>query len=430
MKKLLALCLALAICSYGLTAFAGDIVVDNNTNGSGGYINGEVEDTLTDDEIALSPLYFNDFENCTFDATDAYFSVTDTGDTAYGKAFRASYIDIDNFEGWASVEGGVKGSTYLRNEETYSTFNEDLTPGKDYILAFDYKTTDMGNFYPGASGAISFAPQIPNSVFNNGSDYRYFLPLSHDWKQHTVMFNSSTATSMNVNINTIGSNVTTWIDNYGVYEPVKLTVKGLDVKLNITEGVYVDGYLGKGSALVATAPDGMSIKSAKMGGKELDLIDGKLNIDEVTGRVEVNVITNLTALKEKFTIKNNYIWVPKGQSVAQFVNVALKNETYTLTDAEGNERPSNGIIYPGDVLTVKIDDTESKVFGFKYILDTSGTDSYVVSDVVYIVDCLLGRKEPQLPEDDINGSGTLTVSDLVLVRYHILTANGSYSIDE
>ena len=53
----------------------------------------------------------------------------------------------------------------------------------------------------------------------------------------------------------------------------------------------------------------------------------------------------------------------------------------------------------------------------------------MVSDIVYILDCLLGNKEAK-EEDDLNGSGTLTVSDLVVARYHILTADRKYTIDE
>lgn len=430
MKKLLALGLALMILSSGFTAFAGDIVVDSGSSGGGfGDNNVEVEDTLQDEVEAIA-LYFNDFENCTFtrrSGTDYSFDVVDSGEADYGKVFET--VSTDN--GWGAISGAVHTGTYVRNEETYPLFNETLTPNTDYIMGIKYKTIGNENFNGNAQGALSFAPQIPNSqfVFGTNGDYRYYLPLTNGWVNHAVKFNSSTATSMNVKLNVAGSSVTTWIDNYGIYEPVTLTVKGLDVELDISEGVYTDGYLGKGSSLIASAPDGMTIKSATMGGRSVVVTEGMLNISSVAGDIVVNVVSDLKSLKENFVVKNNNIYVPKGQSVANFAATALANETYTLTDSEGNPKLADGTIYPGDILTVKVSDTESETFTFKYILDSTGANEYVVSDVVYILDCLLGNKEAQ-PEDDLNGNGKLTVSDLVLVRHHIMTANGNYSIDK
>lgn len=104
-----------------------------------------------------------------------------------------------------------------------------------------------------------------------------------------MFFNSKSASTINIKVNTQGSNVTTWVDNYGIYEPVKLTVKGLNVDLDITKGVYTDGYLGKGAPLVASAPDGLIIVSAKMNGKSVEVVDGKLDIAAVTGDVEGSI---------------------------------------------------------------------------------------------------------------------------------------------
>ncbi len=431
MKKFLALLLSLLILSSGFTALA-DITVDSGS-GSGGFgdNNVEVEDTLDDEaiEAALAkPLFFNDFENCTFPGTTV-FSVADTGETAYGKAMKSTLINNDPMLSWAAIKGSESSTgNYVYNENTYKTFNETLTPNTDYILAFEYKNTDTEKYNSAASGAISFAPQIPNSQFVSGNDFIYYLPLTDGWTKRAVKFNSSTATTIDIKINTVGGNVTTWIDNYGIYEPVPLTVSGLDVELDILEGVYTDGYLGKGSVLVASAPEGFVIKSATMGGKVVQLTDGKLDVSKVTGDVVVNIVSGLVNLNKNYVVKNGYIYVPKGQPIAEFVEKALAAETYTLTDSEGKEKPKDGTIYPGDKLSVKVNATDYEEFGFKYCIDTTGTHSYAVSDIVYIVDCLLGNKTPN-EEDDLNGSGTLTVSDLVLARNHILTANGNYSID-
>ena len=433
MKKLLSLLLTLSLLGTSLTAFADIIVEEGEGAGGFGDNNVEVEDTLDDDEIEASlakPLYFNDFENCTFPGT-AYFSLADTGDEAYGKAMKASFIDLENpGKGYAAITGSQSSSgKYVRNGVEYKTFNEPLTANTDYILGFSYKVTDAEFYYGSALGALSFAPQIAGSRFDKSNDYKYYLPVVTDWKQEAVFFNSKSASTINIKVNTQGSNVTTWVDNYGIYEPVKLTVKGLNVDLDITKGVYTDGYLGKGAPLVASAPEGLIIVSAKMNGKSVEVVDGKLDIAAVTGNVEVSVVSELANLNKNYVVKNGYVYIPKGQPIATFVEKALAEETYTLTDSEGKVKPHDGVIYPGDKLSVKINDTDFEEFGFKYIIDTAGTDQYVVSDIVYILDCLLGNKEAK-EEDDLNGSGTLTVSDLVVARYHILTADRKYTIDE
>ena len=92
MKKVISLLLSLALLSGCFTAFA------------------------VQTEVATEPLYFNDFENCNFPGTE-YFSVTDTGDEAYGKAMKASYILPDQpGKGYAAITGSQSSSgKYVRN---------------------------------------------------------------------------------------------------------------------------------------------------------------------------------------------------------------------------------------------------------------------------------------------------------------------------
>ncbi len=428
MRKILALLLTLALLGSGFTAFA-DIIVEEDGNASGGFgdNNVEVEDTLDDEEIEASltkPLYFNDFENCGAftgsNATNGYFTIADFGNSTYGKSVKAGGAT------WKSVQGSANCGKYTWNGVEYTAFNEPLEQNTDYILAFDYKSDNNDQNY-----CLSFAPQLPafSGIYSNKEDWRHNIPASSDWTTYAVKFNSTTATYVNIKINTLSSSATTYIDNYGIYEPVKLTVKGLDAELNITQGVYTDGYLGKGSALVAAAPDGMTIKSATMGGKDIELKDGKIEISRVTGDIEVTVVSGLVNLNKNYLVKNGYVYVPKGQPIATFSEKALVGETYTLTDSEGTLKLHDGILYSSDKLSIKVSSTDTEEFGFKYLLDADGTDTYVVSDVVYLLDRMLGKKTPA-EEDDLNGSGILTVSDLVLVRHHILTANGNYSIDK
>jgi len=429
MKKILSLFLAIVILSGSLTAFA-DIIVDEGGNGSGGFgdNNVEVEDTLDDEEIEASlikPLYFNDFENSSnfanYYVENGYFTIKDTEDAAYGKA-----VYIGGYA-WTALLGNTTCGKYNYNGSQYTVFNEPLTPDTDYIVAFQRKTTDLNGST--SDSAFSFAPQISESKFVSGNDFIHEVPLCTEWETYAVKFNSKNATEINIKLNTLRSTAITWLDNYGIYEPVKLTINGIDADLNILSGVYTDGYLGKGAPLKATAPEGLTIKSAKMNGKPVKVTDGMLDIAVVTGDVEVEIVSGLVDLNESYLVKNGYVYVPKGQSIAEFITKALSNENYTLTDSEGNEKPRDGILYPGDKLSVKVSATVTEDFGFKYLLDAGGTHTYVVSDIVYLVDCLLGNKTPA-EEDDINGSGTVTVSDLVAARYHILTAEQKYTIDE
>ena len=429
MKKILSLFLAIAILSGSLTAFA-DIIVEEVGNGSGGFgdNNVEVEDTLGDEEIEASlikPLYFNDFENSSnfanYYVEKGYFTIKDTEDAAYGKA-----VYIGGYA-WTALLGNTTCGKYTYNGVEYTVFNEPLTPNTDYILAFQRKTTDLNDST--SDSAFSFAPQIPDSKFVLGNDYIHEVPLCTEWETYAVKFNSKNATEINIKLNTLRSTAITYIDNYGIYEPVKLTINGIDADLNILSGVYTDGYLGKGAPLIATAPQGLTIKSATMGGRAIEIKDGKIDIQKVTGDIKVEIASGLVDLNKNYLVKNGYVYVPKGQSITEFVANALSNEDYTLTDAGGNAKPKDGTIYPDDKLSIKVSATATEEFGFKYLLDAGGTNSYVVSDVVYLIDCLLGNKVPQ-EEDDINGSGTLTVSDLVLARNHILTAEKKYIIDE
>ena len=275
MKKVISLLLSLALLSGCFTAFA------------------------VQTEVATEPLYFNDFENCNFPGTE-YFSVTDTGDEAHGKAMKASYILPDQpGKGYAAITGSQSSSgKYVRNGVEYKTFNEALNPNTDYILGFMYKVTDTELYHGSALGALSFAPQIEGSRFQTSSDYKYYLPVVTDWKQEAVLFNSNSASTINIKVNTQGSNVTTWVDNYGIYEPVALTVKGMEIELDITEGVYTEGYLGKGSSFKASAPAGLDITSVTMNGEEVQLVDGKIDIASVTGPVVVSLSSSLEALKK------------------------------------------------------------------------------------------------------------------------------------
>ena len=430
MKKVLSLLLTLAILGGSLIAFA-DIIVDEGGGGGGfGDNNIEVEDTLDDEaiEAALSkPLYFNDFENCTFGGNDN-FKILDSGDTAYGKAIKAKFngagAACDEWIGSFSA-----GGTYQWNNQNVHTFNEPIEKNTDYILAIDYKNTELET--ANSQNAISFAAQVNDPAFKtiDPNDFYHYIPVNAQWNTYTIKFNSSTATSMNMKINFAGSTATTWIDNYGIYEPVKLTVNGMDVVLNITKGIFADGYLGKGAPLTASAPEGLIIDSATMGGRPIKITDGKIDVSKVTGDIVVNVARGLEDLRENHLVKNGVVYVPKGQAVAELVAKSLSNEDYVLTNSQGYVKPKDGIIYPGDKLAIKVNATDYKEFTFKYIIDTTGSHQYVVSDVVYILDCLLGKKTAQ-EEDDLNRSGKLTVSDLVLVRKHILTAEKKYTLDE
>lgn len=179
MKKVLSLLLTLALLGTSFTAFSLDTA------------NANAED--------VKPLYFNDFENCTFPGT-AYFSLADTGDEAYGKAMRASYILPDQpGKGYAAITGSQSSSgKYVRNGVEYKTFNEALTANTDYILGFSYKVTDAELYHGSALGALSFAPQIAGSRFDKSNDYKYYLPVVTDWKQEAVLFNSTCKRNLHI----------------------------------------------------------------------------------------------------------------------------------------------------------------------------------------------------------------------------------------
>ena len=119
MKKILAICLALAILSSGFTALAGSITVDPNQGGSGGFGDNsvDIQDSLIDEEplpTYSGPLYFNDFENCgafTNSNVANHFAFTDSGNATYGKTLRAG-----SGSDWASFTGSVHcNCQYHRN---------------------------------------------------------------------------------------------------------------------------------------------------------------------------------------------------------------------------------------------------------------------------------------------------------------------------
>ena len=217
--------------------------------GDFGSANGSVMDNLDDlilpefnKDYAVS---FNDFGNVS-EYSKNNFSVSDTGRSAYGKAFT-----INRTTSWDAVAAESK-YTYSWNDNNYTMFGEPLEIGKNYIISYAYMSEISDGKVDGY--AFSLAPQ--HDDFSNGTgDWTHFPLYYTDKKWRTVTHGFTASDSaLNLKINTCGYNAKSYIDNMLVMKAAEIKIadaSGTTRIADISDNAITESESRNGKTLVA-----------------------------------------------------------------------------------------------------------------------------------------------------------------------------------
>lgn len=408
MKKILVLLLTGAmLLSAAPTALAS--FGDNSSS---------VEDNITDETVAVA---FNDFENATGFPEHSVFSITDTGEEKHGKAFK-----VAPFAQWSAINNGNYG-TYEWNGKTNNTLNEPVEAGKNYILAFDYKNFNITSEGHGGN-ACSFAPQLP--AFSAGKDssgneeYRLLLPIVEKWTVFRRAFHVDAAATMKFKVNTLGSNIGTYIDNYLLQEAVSLKVTGFtDAKPQILSGVLVNDFTPIGEALSFKAPEGYHYSSVLMNGKEIAEENGCYTVPAVLGDIVITAVRDFSNFYNTYLVKDGTKLYTTPQSVGSFRKAAGEElyEGITVYSKDGALKSDDSAIKPGDKVKLATSGTTAVTLTVYYLNDIDENGIYNVSDLVALTDSAL--KSEYLNTNDLNRDGRITVTDMIKLRSIIMSEN-------
>lgn len=400
---------ALSIFSSFLIAFSGLSIPANATN---------LGELL---KVSKSPIGISGFEDVSFNRSNRY-SVIDSGEEGYNNVLRV-FCDTGANSSWLDCFATNINKTYNINGSNVLLFNEPLEQNKNYILNFDYKYI-KGDYVN--TNNFSFAPQVDD--FKHGTnDHRNKIPFNYEWTHYQKVFNSGTATNINVKFNTLGSTETVYIDNYLVHEAANVTYSGVSGIYPKVEYGYItsdNNYTPVGERLVLAHPDGAEITSVTVGGIPVECIGGKYTVEEVSGDVVITTAITSNSIATQVT-KNFYtdgtdIYVPYGITASAFME---ENKLSTVSVANiynnGITPECDELITIDSAFKIEVPSEEVKTFNFKYICDFDKNNKITVTDLTETLDKVINKSD-KISLFDYSRDGVLTVTDVVQLRNVVL----------
>lgn len=382
---------------------------------------------------------FNDFEAVNNYSGHPIFPIEDTGEHTHGKAFC-----IPARTG-AAVPGSGALGTYSWNDSTYELFYEVLESCEDYIFAYEYWSDPTPESNSNSQKLFSVAPC--HKAFLVGTDYRHYPKYygDNDWHEEAIAFTAtanekdevSVGDRMNVKINTLGSNIKSYLDNYLVMKAGEFVLD--DVTNSITLNVLSENvihsdseasYNGKttfalGTVIKFKLESNNPLVTAgvvKMGETELQPDSKGVYTVKAIDDLHVSATVDTSILAQKYlTDDNDNIYFSEKISIYEL------SETIGVPDVLVAKRNGEAVardvyLKANDKLFFSVNSTVQ--YNVKYIGDIAdgGDGEFTVSDAVALIDRIYGVKDNNVITEmyDLNGSETITVSDVICLRKKIL----------
>ncbi len=417
MKKILSsvLAITLLLSSTLVPAFADGGYGENNTN---------VKDDIPENSDPKSyTVAFCDFENVTGFSQSGSFDITDTTESAYGKALTVLPSS------WATAAGSTANATYTYDGKTHNLFREELVVNKNYIMSYQYKTvTETTRPAP-----FTLCPTFEQFKMSDG-DYRDLPPYVYNkWSTRQFGFTAE-STSASVKINTYASQCKSYIDNYKITEAATVTVNGANYQdivvlkagnvLTGNKNGLVLAEKGLDTKFTLSLPDGLTA-IVKHGSKTLTPSEGEYHIEKLTSDITIDVVFDLPVFQKNFTCLGDKVYLQSGITYGEMLNKMSIGSANTAISVKRNGKavPSDRILATGDVLCFNgIDDTYTVIIDG----DINGDGRMTVVDMVCLGEKIT-KENTKYPFSDIDGDGKTTVSDMIKLRMKILTDNTNFT---
>ncbi len=444
MKRVLSLCLALCMI---VTTFSLQVIAAGDELGPYGGSNGQVDDNLSDIVPSFNKQYavaFTDFEGLSDSYADG-FGIIDSGIEK-----RDSVFKIPAMTGWATP--GTVNTQYSWNGSTLTLFSEPLTVGEKYIISYDYYTVPS-TISP--AKAYSFSPK--HDFFWIGDDHRNEPPAYNDGLWRTVkMCFVADVNKTDMKANTMGTGVSSYIDNYLVMEAAEVTltdasgvVKITSINDTLVETAHagdphdIKYMVAKGDKLElkVDAPSIVAV-TVTVGDNEIEPNeDGIYVINKVTSDISVETSVNKSSLNKM--LKNtaiidddDNIYIPYGRTVYTLaddfyqINGYSTTKTLSCLDSFELDLDINKTLSVDDKIYSKFGYIESNKFNVKYSGDANEDGKISVTDISSIVGRLVNNNGADNFSGlyDFDANKNINVTDIVGMR-KIILGNSSDSRD-
>jgi len=412
MKKLVALVLSLLIMSLG-----GPVAFSEEASSN---------DTVYTKDNAVT---FCDFENVT-GGTKGDFCIEDTGDSAYGKAFKIPASAA------AAAYGTNLNGSYTFDGTTMTLFNEPLEANTYYIMEYDFKTTATSSSVT-TKNFFSFAPQLDDfaiTTSSGGTDYKdYTRQVVDEWTHHRITFYSGSVTSIKIKINTEGSYYLSYIDNYRLTKAVDIESEvPISGDVTIRKGTADEYYTYSNNEVCIELKRGAGeILTYSMGAEGSTLESDTLTI-KPSSKITVTSQVSKSLFREELsypTTKNlDTVYVKAGDSVSDLLGASnLDRSRAKYYDKDGDYKAYSPLEI-GGTWTVYPDSNETISPQIAYLGDMDSNAKLNVTDLVCMVDVALQNGSDIAA--DLNNNGKCTVLDVIELRKTILNYDELFEEDD
>jgi len=421
MKKLITIILSFCIlCSSSMVAF------------SEGYGDGSVstpDEGLDEVYTSENTLTFCDFENVT-GGTKGDFCIEDTGDLAYGKAFKIPA------SAYADAKGTNLNGSYTFDGTGMTLFNEPLEQNTYYIMEYDFKANTTASSVTNRN-LFSFAPQLDDfaiTTSSGGTDWKdYTQKITGEWTHHRIAFYSGNATSINLKINTEASYYLSYIDNYRITKAV-----GIESEAPMSGAVAT--RKGAANEYYTYYNNEVSIKFQRAMGEQLTFSMGEENRPLTGDTLVVTPTANISVTSEfsksLFAEELPYpttedlekIYVKPGDSVSDLLSASKLDRTRAkYYDAKGKYKAYSQLEMGGKWSIYNKGESQFTA-NVTYLGDMDGNDELNVTDLVALRNEVLVNGNSVASDLDLNGK--CTVSDVVGLRKAILNYDELFEEDD
>ncbi len=442
MKRVLSffLVLTMLVASFAMQACAESEI---NKDGYGGN-NGQGDDVMSDAGPIFDSQYavsFCDFENITGGVTNTNFGFGNTGDSDYGNAMHVTAMT-------GSAVPDPITAKYNWNGQQFTLFSEPLIIDEKYLIYYDYRSTPTDT--PKQNFAFSFSPKHERFVWFNGktNDYRNDPKYYDDGEWHKVRIGfNATTNKTDVKLNSWGSNIESYIDNYLVMQAAEIVINDPSgtLKLNsLIDNIAVTPLVygqQQGDSYMIAKGDNLSFKldykdfvtvDVKYNGNEVEpdangvyTVNGITSDVTITTSVESSTLTNV--LKGAAVINESDVYVPYGSNFYGFADDCYGKNDFFNTDSlvvvnKETQLAINDKVSVGDKVYTKYGDVKSDEFTVKFAGDADENGIISVSDITSVVDRIVngGGEEKFVGLYDFDGNGSVNVTDIANIRDNIL----------
>ncbi len=438
MKRILSLCLALCMLfsTLALQVFAeGDVV------GPYGSTNGEVDDNLSDAGPVFDKKYavsFTDFEGLS--ATyDNGFKIFDSDISEYNSVFYVPALS------GSAVPHGIS-TKYNWEGKEHTLFSEQLEVGEKYLIYFDYYSVPSNTE---KDYVFSFTPKHDAFSWFNGqaNDHRMHTEYFSDSKWHTQrMAFTATTNKTDIKLNTWGSGVETYIDNYLVMEAAEIVIKDTTSLLEFepvsNNFAITSAYLSNDVTYMVAKGDNVKFKinapayiscAVFDGDKEINANeDGIYSIDKATDDITVEAsVSNASltdAMNDVAITNENDVYVPFGRSVYSLADDFCSVDKFTSTkslkaiDSSNQKVSIDSKLTTSNQIYYQFGDITSEKFNVKFQGDADENGMLSVTDITSIVSRLVdGTGADKFNAVyDFDANNNVNVTDIVNIRKSIL----------